>query len=181
MFHRLLLPLSLLVLLGACVEPSQRYTVSISPKFTPERQAVVLAALDDWTHAANARGVQLAFDVVITDGDCAQGGGFAGAKHSICIVPSTQAAIEALGAPSNMVGWTKRSGNIDSATSWIALDRLHGGDVELETTVAHEVGHAMGLVHIPIEGTDVPLMAPAYVGRLMLPGDRDIDQLAGSR
>lgn len=67
------------------------------------------------------------------------------AEHTICIANSDATATVAF-------GYTIRDSEMDNATATILPSLQQWNHPELQTTVAHEIGHALGLVHTG-EGT----------------------------
>jgi hypothetical protein len=149
---RIVLAAFALGLLG-CTGYGDRYTVGIDPTFTPDQTEAVLDAVNDWeSHVPELNLVlRLEYCSGIHDG-------------LICIHPTDLRGIVSHGGSRGEIGVT------DHVRGWNHVGHIDGGDCYLDiegivnqdlvTTwhlrtpraaihqmTAHEMGHAMGLVH----------------------------------
>jgi hypothetical protein len=138
--------------MGCSVSYGNVYEVRIDPAFTAGETALVLESLDNWEHAIESvRGDgYLTFHVTV--GTCNDD------WHEICVVPSTRAILDAMGAGPTNLGYTLHNETFDRGTSYLAVDKLHyapnadgtPADINVAaftTCTMHEIGHAMGLAH----------------------------------
>jgi Matrixin len=141
----------LIALLGvmastACSSSSQHldYKVLIDPAFLAAEADAITAGLSDWAETVP----ELHISPVIARCDVPSG-------QQICVHP----AFDAPDLSNDVIGHTA-AGESDDATVWIYVTRIQasGQDVPslMQQTMAHELGHAMGLSHSP----SGELMAP---------------------
>ena len=139
--------LSLLLGVSACAaQPTQSldYTVLVDPSFDMDQQGAAISGIADWTAAVP----ELTLKPVIEP--CT-----APSAQQICLLPEYAQP----DPPLQVVGTTYR-GASESGTVYIYVNRIDAlsGDAMGLTrqTVAHELGHAMGLQH---QGMDTLMAA----------------------
>jgi hypothetical protein len=126
---------SVLYAFGCSPAPGQVYDVVIDPAFSVPERVYALDALNSWEAILDGR---LRVPSVST-GPCS------GASYQICIHAASLAQIVALGGDADALGRTLRSDVSDRADVYIISYPDPSGDVT--RTIAHELGHAMGLEH----------------------------------
>jgi hypothetical protein len=129
-----------LLTLSACggkLAPTLTYQVSIDPSFTTPQVDAITVGLDDWRTSVPE--LKLTYAIGRCDSP---------SSEVVCIHPANDPP-----SAGNEVVGTTRPGPLANATVWIYVDRIRasGMNVNLltEQTTAHEMGHAMGLVHSP--------------------------------
>lgn len=112
------------------------YDVSIAPEVSLEMAGEVLDALQEWQHKVP----DLKFNVSFGYGS--------GAPRSIIVRSAPVAWIQAQPELGSDVGYTERHADTDSAL--VILGTLSDAEtITRRTMTAHELGHAMGLLHPP--------------------------------
>lgn len=169
-----------------------RYTLYISPdSFSEEQIEAVQQAAFLWENVVSDNGGNLSFDIRIENGHCGDLGvaDVTAARSAICLFGSTEKANEERGAPGHNLGYTTRQNVLDSATVRIAVDAfpddLKGnrpnGSLNRFVfigSVAHEIGHGLGLHH---NWNEPALMFHQRNADNNLPTDQDAKMLIWSR
>jgi Matrixin len=144
----MLLGLAASLAIGCGKQYGDDYTVYIDPKFTPLEVELIHTAGDEWVNAVEASGHHLVIRYVI--GDC-YAGNFA-SNGMVCLHYSSLSGVheENPGYAGALINadtvWYYGD---DSANTWIAMDEIYESPLyEFTHTVAHEMGHAMGLNHL---------------------------------
>jgi hypothetical protein len=145
------------------------YNLYIDPAFTPAQTEYVIAAANDWI--AKVPDLSIAISIAACSGV---------KDKTICIHPSTEAQVDAIGNGNDELGYTSRwqvveNGNpiyyVDGGEIFLSLDLIQSRQIyqnslgpvyitTLQSVAEHEIGHAMGLLHLP--GTGI-LMNAYYV------------------
>ena len=126
--------------LSACTNtepPPTEYSVAVDPTFTPDQTDALVAAFENWKAAVPE--LTLTYTIAACDNP---------APQQVCVHPVTappDAALEIIGetypgpsASANVYVFVDRMQPVGEATSQAAL---------MQQTMAHELGHAMGLRH----------------------------------
>jgi hypothetical protein len=144
-----MLSLFLLTSTNCARKPGNNYTACILPGFSATEQSEVIGMLHAWERA-----VPVHFQIVIGGEELRQ----ECSDQCFTVEPSTTAQL-AQESGSDVIGWTHYSSDCDCG--YVQLDTQFGTtpfwDQVRRTMIAHEIGHAMGLVHVP-------------AGHLMYPG-----------
>jgi predicted Zn-dependent protease len=124
------------VLLTGCqFKFGSHYQVKIDPNFSADQQDQVFHSIEKWQDVSSN---SVTFNTVIASCNIAND------KNEICVHASSQAQINSLSGTDNYSGYTEAEGN--NSDVYIPLDTLQPGAIFL-TTIEHELGHALGLVH----------------------------------
>ena len=135
--------------------PPLAYTVVIDARFTAAETDDIVRGIDLWCGAVPELTVRVRTGDRCPDGD-----------HVLCVQTSS--------VPSPIVlGHTQRDEAHDRAMTTLFPVLQQFNRTELTTTAAHELGHALGLVHTGA-GT---LMAPSYDEQAHDVTSADVDQL----
>lgn len=119
---------------GAASAWAMAYQVRIDPAFDADQVEAIASAAASWEAV-----VPVALDVVVAT--CSEGSAPAGV---VCIRPTMEAVLRAAHDGVNVGAWTYYQQN--SADVLAATD-MPGGALYFQQALAHELGHAMGLVH----------------------------------
>jgi hypothetical protein len=136
--------IALVLCASACdgkVLPTDEYTVYIDPAFDTKIDDVLLG-ISEWETTAQANGQPLHIHPVI-EYRMVQ---YDGESGEFSLHPDTLNQIEVLSGHSTYIGYTMRDLGHDRADAFIGSDI--SDPVEWYTTLKHEMGHCMGLVHV---------------------------------
>lgn len=123
-----------LVLTGCAETPAGSYLVKVDPSFTPTEQAAVFESVDQWRSATPA--LSIAAELSTCDG---------APDGRICVRPDHDAGPGLLGVTTREY-WTTPSGG-EKADTALYVERIARHPGMFVAAAAHELGHAMGLVH----------------------------------
>jgi hypothetical protein len=167
---------ALLLMPLGCVAPTEHYgdhyTVSLDPALPTAYQSDAVAAVESW-EAITGNATRLDVSVGLP-GDCS---GIPDPGH-VCVFASSTAEIAATGGPSDLA-FTRRWTS-DGSDTYLPLDRMAAlTDVQVTTVMAHELGHAMGLMHTTPATSNV--MYPEWDHVATLPTCNDYAQWSDLR
>jgi hypothetical protein len=145
----------LLLTSAGCSGLGDHYTVTLDPTFTPAQQEAALDAANAWSRA-----VPVTLDVVIAV--CA-----GRRAENICIHSSDAATVsKAMGDGEMYLGatagpnWKVDGAEIFISTAYMVQIQSEEGAWLTQEVFAHEMGHAMGLVHVNGIGALMDKSAP---------------------
>jgi hypothetical protein len=125
---RVALTLVATALSAGCAPLPDRYDVRVSDQFTDEQIAGIRQAVDAWNAGLGAH--VLSVEV----------GSPCDPAPDVCVQPTTLAANNARSGGTETWGYTQKE-------RWVYLDTDAVPEADFPQVAAHELGHAMGLVH----------------------------------
>ena len=149
------------------LRPVTEYVVGLDGSLRPEDAADVVAAIDSWRSALGSRATVRVVSVPLgTSGTC-PGMYVTGWAVAVCVADGAYWNHQAPENPAGLVIGSEYKGQV-----WLQCDQMRAAGASVQTTAAHELGHAMGLVHTGW-GT---LMCPDYYGQATEPTQADLAQ-----
>lgn len=169
----------LLILTAGCRCPplGHRYTLMVDPTFSPDEQEAFLAAADSWTKSVSVTlNVQVGVCGTVTDGMiCSHHTDRAGIPTGNGIGPSTLACTHQEHDSFIDIDGGDMYFDVPFLMSWAPHDNqtyLY----EFQHAIAHEMGHAMGLIHHDPPSGELYLMGTYSNQDSLGPVDNDIEQ-----